>query len=121
MNLPYNIKNKSIAKILRKTMTKEERHLWYDFLSIYPLKFYRQRKIENYIVDFYCSSAKLVIEIDGSQHYDETNIMADKKRELVLKKHKLHVMRFSNLEINKYFKEVCTAIDTYINFPSKKS
>ena len=65
--MPYNYanQNKEIARKLRKTMTKEERHLWYDFLRSYPIKFYRQRRIDRYIVDFYCAQAQLVIELDG--------------------------------------------------------
>lgn len=59
------------AKELRKDMTKQERHLWYDFLRFYPVKIYKQKVIDNFIVDFYCHKAKLVIELDGSQHYTD--------------------------------------------------
>ena len=69
-----------LARNLRKQMTKEERHLWYDFLKNYPVKFYRQRVIGKYIVDFYCAKAKLVVELDGSTHYSETNILKDQQR-----------------------------------------
>ncbi len=68
------------AKKLRKNMTKEERHLWYDFLRQYPVRFLRQKVIDNYIVDFYCAKAKLVIELDGGQHYEESIQRYDKIR-----------------------------------------
>ena len=101
----------SNARTLRKEMTKEERHLWYDFLRNYPVKFYKQRIIENYIVDFYCASAKLVIEIDGSQHYMDQGISYDEKRTQYLNKHGLLVLRFSNLDIDTNFMGVCYVID----------
>ena len=84
------IHNKQIvplAKELRKNMTKEERHLWYDFLKNYPVRFLRQKIIGNYIVDFYCSKANLVIELDGSQHYEESGIVSDLKRTEFLEKY----------------------------------
>ena len=82
IKLKYN-HNKSLVKIgriLRKNMTKEERHLWYDFLREYSVRFIRQKIIGNYIVDFYCAKANLVIELDGSQHYDEIGINKDIER-----------------------------------------
>ena len=69
----------SPARELRKNMTKEERHLWYDFLRTYPVKFTKQKIIGNYIVDFYCAKAGLVIELDGSQHYEAADILGYKK------------------------------------------
>lgn len=71
MNRKYNKELVSIAKTLRKNMTNEENHLWYDFLKVYPIRFYRQKVLGKYIADFYCSKAKLVIELDGAQHYDD--------------------------------------------------
>ena len=68
----HNTKLTANAKALRKNMTKEERHLWYDFLRLYPIRFLRQKIIDNYIVDFYCHEARLIIELDGSQHYEKT-------------------------------------------------
>ena len=114
--MPYNYadKNKDIAKILRRRMTKEERRLWYDFLRTYPVKFYRQRRIDNYIVDFYCSSLQLVIELDGGQHYDTAGIEADQQRTHILEAYGLHVIRFTNLEIQREFRAVCESIDQYI-------
>lgn len=76
----HNKKLVPIAKVLRKNMTKEERHLWYDFLRTYSVKFLRQKPIGRYVVDFYSAEAKLVIELDGSQHYDESNVEKDMER-----------------------------------------
>ena len=95
-------------------MTPQERRLWYDFLRKYPHKFYKQRIIDNYIVDFYCAKVKLVIELDGSQHYTADGQEYDKIRTDVLEKYDLHVMRFSNLEINRSFSAVCEKIDAYV-------
>ena len=80
-------------------MTVEERRLWYDFLRHYPVKFYRQRVIDNYIADFFCHQAKLVIEIDGSQHYTAAGQIYDQHRTAELSKHNLLVIRFTNLDI----------------------
>ena len=85
--LPYSKENISFARLLRKNMTKEERHLWYDwydFLRTYPVKFYKQRRIGNYIADFYCKEAGLIIELDGGQHYDEAGMKSDQERTAVL-------------------------------------
>ncbi len=102
------------ARALRRNMTRQEHHLWYDFLKGYNVKFYRQRVFDNYIVDFYCSKAHLAIEIDGSQHYNDKDAEYDKKRTEVLNKHNIEVIRFSNLEIDRCFKEVCCKIDLKI-------
>jgi len=88
------------ARTLRKNMTPEERHLWYDFLRDYPIRFLRQKVVDNYIVDFYCREANLVIEIDGRQHLREAIALYDAKRTEVLKQHGLTVLRFSNIDIN---------------------
>ena len=69
------------AKELRKNMTRHERHLWYDFLKDYPIKIYKQKIVGNYILDFYCEKAKLAIELDGSQHYEDSGIENDAKRD----------------------------------------
>ncbi len=102
------------ARELRKEMTPYERKLWYDFLRSYPVKIYKQRIIESYIVDFYCASAKLVIEIDGNQHYTEEGLAYDKERTLILAKYNLKVIRFTNLEIKRNFNNVCETIDMEI-------
>ena len=102
------------AKQLRKEMTRQEKHLWFDYLQSYPLKIYKQRIIDNFIVDFYCSQAKLVIEIDGSQHYSPEGIAYDASRTKVLEKYGLCVLRFSNLDIDTNFEGVCYIIDKTI-------
>lgn len=99
-------------------MTKEERHLWYDFLKGLSPVFHRQKVIGNHIVDFYCASAKLVIEIDGSQHYDEENIEGDRKRDEYLRGLGLTVKRYSNEDINQNFESVCE--DIYSLIPLKR-
>ena len=95
-------------------MTKEERHLWYDFLKSLPITFNRQKVIGNYIVDFHCSSVKLVIELDGSQHYEEKGIFSDKVRDEFLNNLGLTVLRYSNLDVNRNFRSVCEDILNYI-------
>ena len=104
----------SNAKELRKNMTKEERHLWYDFLQGYPVRVLRQRVIGNYIVDFYCARAKLAIELDGSQHYDEVEMLKDAERTAELNKYGLEVVRIPNNEVNGNFNGVCEYIDKII-------
>ena len=102
------------AKNLRKNMTKEERHLWYDFLRDYPVKFSRQKVLGRYIVDFYCASAKIVVELDGSQHYDPEEIAKDEARTLFLMQYGLTVLRVPNNEILQNFQGVCEYIDTAV-------
>ena len=96
---------------LRKNMTKEEKHLWYDFLRYYPIRFLRQKVIGNYIVDFYCKKAKLVIELDGSQHYTEEISKYDEERTKYLEQYGLMVLRIPNIEIKRNFKGVCENIN----------
>ena len=95
-------------------MTKEERHLWYDFLRQLPTTFNRQKVIGPYIVDFYCASAKLVIELDGSQHYEENGIVSDQKRDLFLSDLGLRILRYSNADVNRNFTGVCEDILKYL-------
>ena len=111
MDRKYNSKIVPLARELRKNMTKEERHLWYDFLRDYPVRFLRQKVIDDYIVDFYCHSARLIIELDGSQHYDEKGLLKDKIRTSKLKERKLKVIRIPNNEVNRNFEGVCQYID----------
>ena len=92
-------------------MTKEERHLWYDFLRCYPVRFLRQKVIDDYIVDFYCHEARLVIELDGSQHYDEKGLLKDRIRTEKIEDRKLTVIRIPNNELNCNFRGVCEYID----------
>ena len=110
-----NNKLLNVAKILRRNMTKQERHLWYDYLQKYPVKIYKQRIIDEYIVDFYCHQARLVIEIDGSQHYTNKGKQYDEERAQVFEKYGILVLRFSNLDIGNKFEGVCHIIDKTIN------
>jgi len=91
-------------------MTKEERHLWYDFLKDYPVPFHRQKTIGRFIVDFYCASAKLVIELDGSQHYTENGFAYDAERDAYLRGLGMTVLRYSNHNVNSNFQGVCEDI-----------
>ena len=109
--IKYNGKLVSRAKELRKCSTPQENHLWYDFLREYPLKFQRQKVVGNYILDFYCNRAKIAIEIDGSQHYEDDGRKYDDRRTEILEKQGIKVLRFSNYEINTSFDEVCENID----------
>ena len=95
-------------------MTKEERHLWYDFLRSYPVRFSRQKVLGKYIADFYCAEAKLVIELDGSQHYEPDNAQKDDERTEFLKGYGLNVLRIPNNEINRNFRGVCEYIDAAV-------
>ena len=100
--------------MLRKCLTRQEKHLWYDFLKGYPIKIYKQRVIGNYIVDFYCHSARLVIELDGSQHYTDEGKAYDQERTNTLEASGLTVIRFSNKDIDDRFEQVCYVIDQTI-------
>ena len=96
MSLPYKSTLISRAKELRKQATPQENHLWYDFLRSYPVRFQRQKTIDSFIADFYCHAAKLVIEIDGSQHYEQQGQAYDRERTAILEHYGLEVLRFSN-------------------------
>ena len=109
--IKYNGNLISRAKELRKCSTPQENHLWYDFLREHPLKFQRQKVVGNYILDFYCNRAKIAIEIDGSQHYEDDGRKYDDRRTEILEKQGIKVLRFSNYEINTSFDEVCENID----------
>ena len=102
------------ARTLRKNMTKEEKHLWYDFLRNYPIRFSRQKILGKYIADFYCAEAKLVIELDGSGHYTEEGKEYDKDRTDFLEGYGLTVVRIINSEIHKNFRGVCEYIDIIV-------
>ena len=108
---PYDRRLNKRAQELRHNMTPQERKLWYEFLRSYPIKFYKQRIIEYFIADFYCSRAKLVIELDGSQHYTEQGKCYDAERSAILEGHHLKVLRFSNHDLDTNFEGVCAVID----------
>ena len=129
MNKFTNTELTENSQRLRKNMTKEERHLWYDFLKKLPVTVNRQKVIGKYIVDFYIASSKIIIEIDGSQHYKGEGAENDKKRDEYLKNSGMTVLRYSNLDINKNFDGVCKDIMNNItphqslcdSFPSRGS
>ena len=107
----YNKKLKPNATKLRKKMTSQERKLWFLFLKEHPLKWYRQRVINRFIVDFYCSQANLVIEIDGSQHFTEQGLAYDSERTVILQAYGLRVLRYTNKQIDCSFQAVCNDIE----------
>ena len=102
------------ARKNRKDMTPQEKHLWYDFLRMYPVNFLKQKVIDNYIVDFYCPKAKLVIEIDGGHHYTKETMKYDKIRTDYLEDFGLKIIRISNNDVNNGFYEVCEHLDREI-------
>ena len=114
MSLEYNKKNITLAKNLRKNATPQEDRLWYDFLSKYKIRFQRQKAIDNFIADFYCHKAKLIVEIDGSQHYTEEGKHKDEFRTEILEGYDLKIIRFKNHQINTNFHGVCRYIDAVV-------
>ena len=114
MDYKHNKSLVSNARNLRKNMTKEERHLWYDFLRFYPVRFYRQKVLGHYIADFYCAQAKLVVELDGSQHFEETGSAKDAERTAFLQQYGLRVVRIPNNEVNRNYRGVCEYIDAVV-------
>ena len=111
MSLDYNKKNIILAKNLRKIATPQENRLWYGFLSKYEIRFQRQKAIDNFIADFYCHKAKLVIEIDGSQHHTNKGKEKDEFRTIILEGYDLKVIRLSNRQIDEDFNFVCRYIE----------
>ena len=114
MKYKHNSELTALAQTLRKNMTKEEKRLWYDFLNDYPIRFLRQKVIDDYIVDFYCNEARLVIELDGSQHYEQKGLLKDKIRTEKIELRNLTVIRIPNNEVNKNFRGVCEYIDLFV-------
>ena len=114
MQAKYNTQLTPLAKQLRRNMTREERHLWYDFLRTYPVRFLRQKVLGSYIVDFYCAKAGLVIELDGSQHYEPDAAKKDAERTAFLEQYGLRVLRIANNEVNENFTGVCEYIDVAV-------
>ena len=117
MDYKHNKSLVSNARTLRKNMTKEERHLWYDFLRSYQVKFLRQKILGKYIVDFYCAEAKLIVELDGSQHYEDKGMEYDAERTAYLEQYDVRVLRIPNNEVSRNFSGVCE----YIDFAVKQS
>ena len=114
MQRKYNKQLVPFAKQLRREMTKEERHLWYDFLRSYPVRFSRQKVLGKYIADFYSAEAKLVIELDGSQHYEDGNMEKDTERTTFLEGYGLTVIRIPNNAVSGNFQGVCEYIDAAV-------
>ena len=114
MDRKHNKSIVSVAKNLRNNMTKEERHLWYDFLRNYEIKFSRQKVLGKYIADFYSPQAKLVIELDGGQHYEENQTKKDANRTAYLEQYGLKVIRIPNNYITQNFNGVCEYIDSIV-------
>ena len=114
MSLDYNEKNITLARNLRKNATPQENHLWYDFLCHYDIRFQRQKPIDNFIADFYCYKARLIIEIDGSQHYTPDGIKKDDFRTEILEGYDLKIIRFTNSQITDNFRGVCEYIDLVV-------
>ena len=114
MQSKHNKQLVPLAKQLRKEMTKEERPLWYDFLRTHPVRFSRQKVLGKFIADFYSAEAKLVIELDGSQHYEDSNVVKDAERSVFLEGYGLTIIRIPNNEITRNFRGVCEYIDAAI-------
>ena len=114
MPIAYNGDNIPFAKELRKNATPEEKHLWYDFLCSYRIRFQRQKAIGDFIADFYCHKARLVIEIDGSQHYTPEGRDYDEFRTSILEGYDLMVIRFTNWQVKTNFDGVCKFIDKIV-------
>ena len=106
--MPFDLTRR--AQDLRRNATRQENELWYKFLRRYPVRFYRQKVIDGYIVDFYCSAAKLVIELDGNHHSELAQADYDLERTKHLNARGLHVLRFRNDEINNHMAHVCNVI-----------
>ena len=109
------------AQLLRKNMTPQEKHLWYDFLRDYRPRFYRQKPMLAYILDFYCPTAHVVVEIDGSQHFEEKGMLYDEKRTQELRGIGIDVLRYTNREVEESFEGVCQSIDLAVREREKKS
>ena len=114
MESKHNKQLVPFAKQLRREMTKEERHLWYDFLRTHPVRFSRQKVLGKYIADFYSAEAKLVIELDGSQHYEDDNLEKDAERTAFLEGYGLTIIRIPNNEVSRNFRGVCEYIDVAV-------
>ena len=118
-HLPYSPDLKQQAKELRKNMTKAERKLWFEYLKHHQIKFIAQHPIDNFIVDFYSPEQKLIIEVDGSQHYTSEGKEYDDNRTKVLNLFELEVLRFTNQDVLYSFDSVCQSIETYLNRSTK--
>ena len=113
-NLPYDPRMRERVQELRHKMKKKKKKLWYSFLRTYPVKMYKQRPIRTFVADFYCPLARLVIELDGSQHYTEQGEEYDEQRTAILEQYGVQVLRFTNLDVDRHLDAVCAQIDSTI-------
>lgn len=120
MPIEYQRKLIPRAKELRKDMTQQEKRLWYDFLRDYPVRFQRQKAISSFIADFYCFRARLIVEVDGSQHETRQGRAYDSERSAILDRYGLKVIRFTNREVGQQFLTVCSAIDREVKMRLEK-
>ncbi len=114
MSVKSNAKLTRNARTLRKNMTKEERHLWYDFLKDLPIMVHRQKVIGPYIADFYIAEKRVVIELDGSQHFEQEGLQGDAKRDAYFRQEGITVLRYANSEVHRNFRGVCEDILKYL-------
>lgn len=115
MNELHNEQLRPFSQKMRREMTKEERHLWYDFLKGLPVTVHRQKVLGSYIADFYIASAKVAIELDGSQHYMDAGVRSDQNRDAWMREKGITVLRYSNLQIQREFDAVCRDILQHLN------
>ena len=114
--MPFSYDHRLIeyARQLRREATRQEKRLWYDFLSKYPVRFQRQKAIGTYIVDFYCHAVRLVIEIDGDQHGEPDAVSYDSQRTAFFEQQGLKVIRFTNQEVDTSLDAVCAQINRVV-------
>ena len=112
--IPYEKDMTQIAQTLRKNMTPEEKKLWYQYLRDYPARFKRQKPFGRYVLDFYCASAKLSIELDGAQHFTEEGRERDENRTSYLNSIGIRELRFTNADVQRKFADVCKMIDAAV-------
>lgn len=113
-SLSYDGRLKANAQALRREMTRQEKHLWYDFLKKHVPPFHRQKQFGYYIVVFYCAVGNLVVELDGSQHYEPEGMAHDTARDAYLTGLGLRILRFASIDVDRHFETVCAAIDRAI-------
>jgi very-short-patch-repair endonuclease len=111
---PYKSVLKPVAQELRKNATRQENHLWYDFLRDFRPRFTRQRIVGSYILDFFCPKAMLAIELDGLHHYEENQMEYDNERTEFLRQYGIEVLRISNADVDGNFYAVCKKIDKVV-------
>ena len=112
--MKHNPELTQLAQKLRRNMTEQERKLWYEYLRLYPVRFRRQVTCGRYILDFYCSAARLAVELDGSQHYEEAGARKDLQRTKELEEMGIMVLRFSNSDVLQNLRGVCEKIDCVV-------